>query len=141
MFNRLLTIRKNNSFFLFGARGTGKSTWLSQEFASIPHLYIDLLNPDEEEKFSKNPGSLLAQIEGMDKKNPWVIIDEIQKVPKLLDVAHLCIEKHKTLFALTGSSARKLKRGNANLLAGRAFMFRQGLYVSSLSPHALRTTA
>lgn len=122
MVNRLVTIQKNNSFFLFGPRGTGKSTWLQQEFSKIPHLYIDLLDPDEEERLNKNPGSLLAQIEALPKIKRWIVIDEIQKIPRLLDVVHLCIEKHQKLFALTGSSARKLKRGQANLLAGRAFV-------------------
>lgn len=123
MFNRIIKPSENNSFFIFGARGTGKSTWLEDHFAKIPHFYIDLLNPDTEEQFRKNPGNLLAKIEAMENKKSWVVIDEIQKVPKLLNLVHLCIEKHKILFALTGSSARKLRRGAANLLAGRAFVF------------------
>ena len=109
---------------MFGPRGTGKSTWLEQYFKEIPHLYIDLLKPDEEERLAKNPSDLIAQIQGLDPIVSWVVIDEIQKVPKLLDVVHLCIEKHQKKFALTGSSARKLKRGSANLLAGRAFVHR-----------------
>lgn len=123
MFNRIFNITKNNSFFIFGARGTGKSTWLQHAFTSIPHLYIDLLNPDEEERLAKNPASLLAQIEALPPSTTWIVIDEIQKLPPLLDVAHLSIQQHKKLFALTGSSARKLKRGHANLLAGRAFVY------------------
>ena len=115
MINRLVNISKNNSFFLFGARGTGKSTWLKQYFADKPHLYLDLLNPDLEENLSKNPDELLSMIEALEDKQSWVILDEIQKIPKLLNIVHLCIEKHKTKFALTGSSARKLKRGAANL--------------------------
>jgi len=123
MFNRIINPSKNNSFFIFGARGTGKSTWLEWKFESIPHLYIDLLNLDEEERLAKDPNALLAQVKGLDQKTRWIVIDEIQKLPRLLDVVHLCIEKHKKLFALTGSSARKLKRGAANLLAGRAFVY------------------
>ncbi len=122
MFDRIINLSKNNSFFIFGARGTGKSTWLQKHFENTPHLYIDLLKPDEEERLSKNPTALLAQIEGLPPNTQWVFIDEIQKLPRLLDLVHLCIEKHKTLFALTGSSARKLKRGASNLLAGRAFV-------------------
>lgn len=122
MIFRLPKHPKKRSFFLFGPRGTGKSTWLKQVFSDIPHLYIDLLNPDEEERFAKNPATLLAQIEALPASTRWIVLDEIQKVPKLLDVVHLAIEKHKKLFALTGSSARKLKRGHANLLAGRAFV-------------------
>lgn len=122
MFNRLYKISKSSSFFLFGPRGTGKSTWLEQYFKETPHLYIDLLKPDEEERLAKNPGDLIAQIQGLDPAVSWVVVDEIQKIPKLLDVVHFCIEKHQKKFALTGSSARKLKRGSANLLAGRAFV-------------------
>lgn len=122
MIDRVVKLPKNNSFFLFGARGTGKSTWIRSLFSEIPHLYVDLLNPDEEERLSKNPSSLLAQIDALDPSIRWILLDEIQKVPKLLDVVHLEIERHKRLFALTGSSARKLKRGSANLLAGRAFV-------------------
>lgn len=123
MFNRISNILKNNSFFLFGARGTGKSTWLKHYFSKVDHLYIDLLHPDIEEDLSKNPGQLLDQIEALNDKKKWVLIDEVQKIPKLLDIVHLCIEKYGTKFALTGSSARKLRRGSANLLAGRAFVF------------------
>ncbi len=122
MFNRIIKLPKNNSFFIFGARGTGKSTWLDQYFTNIPHLYIDLLNLDEEERLGKNPSDLLDQIESLPPETQWIVIDEIQKLPKLLDVVHHCIEKKNKLFALTGSSARKLKRGGANLLAGRAFV-------------------
>lgn len=122
MINRLIKLLKNNSFFIFGARGTGKSTWIQKVFSEIPHLYIDLLDPDEEERLSRSPSSLLTQIEALGPSVRWIIVDEIQKLPKLLDVVHLEIEKHGKLFALTGSSARKLKRGSANLLAGRAFV-------------------
>lgn len=108
---------------MFGARGTGKSTWLKDTFSKTDHIYIDLLNLDVEEQFSKNPNDLLTKIEALKTKKCWILIDEIQKVPKLLNLVHLCIERHKTLFALTGSSARKLRRGAANLLAGRAFVF------------------
>ena len=123
MFNRIVTPLKSQSFFLFGARGTGKSTWLKTSFSKSDPLYVDLLHPDTEERLAKNPGVLLAEIEGLQNKKSWVLIDEIQKIPKLLDLVHLCIEKHNTRFVLTGSSARKLKRGTANLLAGRAFVF------------------
>ncbi len=123
MFNRIINPSKTHSFFLFGARGTGKSTWLKETFSKTDHIYIDLLNPDVEEQLSKNPNDLLTKIAALKNKKAWVLIDEIQKVPKLLNLVHLCIEEHKTLFSLTGSSARKLRRGAANLLAGRAFVF------------------
>jgi len=85
-------------------------------------LYIDLLDADMEEQYSLRPKLLIEQAEAMNKGD-WIIIDEIQKVPKLLDHVHILVEKKGVLFALTGSSSRKLKRGGANLLAGRAFSF------------------
>ena len=123
MFNRIINPLKTHSFFLFGARGTVKSTWLKHYFSATPHMYIDLLDFDTEDLFNKTPNELLKRIEALNDKKTWILIDEIQKIPKLLDLVHLCIEKHHTLFALTGSSARKLRQGAANLLAGRAFVF------------------
>ncbi len=121
MIDRKINSPKDNSFFLFGARGTGKSTWLRDTFKDTDHIYIDLLDPETENRFFKTPSELEAIIAPLDAKKTWVLIDEIQKLPKLLDVVHRCIEKYKIRFVLTGSSARKLKRGAANLLAGRAF--------------------
>lgn len=126
---RLFTPPKKQSYFLFGARGTGKTSLLEKNYSLIPTppsntLYIDLLDPDQEELFSLSPNKLkemIAEKKGTFKK---VIIDEVQKVPKLLDVVHSSIEKNKEIqFILTGSSARKLKSGGANLLAGRAASF------------------
>ncbi|MCC6272404.1 MAG: ATP-binding protein [Deltaproteobacteria bacterium] len=123
MFDRLIKPIENRSFFLFGARGTGKSTWLHKAFEARPHLYIDLLDLDQEERLAKNPAALSTEIDGMKDPDAWVLIDEIQKLPKLLDTVHRYIEKDPPVrFALTGSSTRKLKRGAANLLAGRAFL-------------------
>ncbi len=85
-------------------------------------LYIDLLRPSQEEIYSLDPETLIRQTSHMTKKN-WVVIDEVQKCPKLLDVVHGLIEDKKINFALTGSSSRKLKHGGANLLAGRAVVF------------------
>jgi predicted AAA+ superfamily ATPase len=106
------------SFFLFGPRGTGKSTWLKQFLPQA--LYLDLLHPQTERDLSSHPEDLIALVEaGVPSR--VVVIDEIQKVPALLDVVHLLIEKHPEIrFVLTGSSARKLKRSGADLLAGRA---------------------
>lgn len=122
MITRELTIIDNRSFFLFGARGTGKTSLLKAKFSEDESLYIDLLNPDEVELFTVQPNELVKRINNLGQKKKWVIIDEIQKIPKLLDIVHQQIESTKFLFALTGSSARKLKRGGANLLAGRAFL-------------------
>jgi len=111
------------SFFLFGARGTGKSTLLRQTFPTKEVLWLDLLDPEVEKRFLLRPSLLAEQVEGSGAK--WVVIDEVQRAPRLLDMVHLIIERSRSVrFALTGSSARKLKRGGANLLAGRASVFR-----------------
>lgn len=122
MFNRLLQFPPNNSFFLFGARGTGKTFLLKQRFAPSQALYIDLLDPDQNEIYTLRPGTLVEQLAALPEKTGWIIIDEIQKIPKLLDLVHQQIETSRFKFALSGSSERKLKRGGANLLAGRAFV-------------------
>jgi predicted AAA+ superfamily ATPase len=126
MIRRSLTISKESSFFLFGARGTGKSTFLKGQFDAGQALWIDLLNPETEEIYARSPQTLAREIEALSRagKAPdWVIIDEVQKIPALLDIAHSVIESHRQKFALTGSSARKLKRGHANLLGGRASIY------------------
>ncbi len=128
MFDRLLNLPLSNSFFLFGARGTGKTTLLKAKIQTQPNLWIDLLHLDQEARFQSRPMALIELLDAAasqypSKIPPWVIIDEIQKLPTLLDIVHLEIEKGRFLFALTGSSARKLKRGAANLLAGRAFTY------------------
>jgi len=122
MFQRILKVSHSSSFFLFGARGTGKSTYLKKQFKARNPLFIDLLNPSLEHLYARHPNRLAEEISLLKKKPDWVIIDEIQKVPKLLEVVHSLIENNKMKFVLTGSSARKLKRGAANLLAGRAFL-------------------
>lgn len=123
MIKRLQKPLHTNSFFLFGARGTGKSTFLKQSFDSEKTLWIDLLDPEQENRYSLRPGELSDQIRAGLNRYSWVVIDEIQKIPKLLDVVHSTIEEHGVRFALTGSSARKLKKGSVNLLAGRAFVY------------------
>lgn len=122
MFNRIIRFPSKNSFFLFGARGTGKTLLLKERFKEAAALYIDLLDPDLNQTYSLRPRTLLEQLAALPKKTDWIIIDEIQKVPALLDVVHQQIEASRFKFALSGSSARKLKRGGANLLAGRAFV-------------------
>jgi predicted AAA+ superfamily ATPase len=123
MYQRLCNPLLSNSFFMFGARGTGKSTLVRQ---AIPDAWLmDLLDPDTEERFAKHPGHLLLEAKAKAKNLTWIIIDEVQKIPKLLDVVHQTLEDSETRhikFALTGSSARKLKLAGANLLAGRAFL-------------------
>ena len=124
MVNRIIKPLKTNSFFLFGARGTGKSTFLRDYFPRNESiLWIDLLNPEQEDRYARNPLELAANLDVAPGKIKWVVLDEIQKVPKLLDVVHSKIESSGTRFAMTGSSARKLKRDGTNLLAGRAFVY------------------
>lgn len=122
MISRLSKPLDSNSFFLFGARGTGKSTLLKSLFAEKKVIWIDLLDPEQEDRFSRRPQELSELVVARERGISWIIIDEIQKVPKLLDVVHHLIEVEHVLFALTGSSARKLKSNAVNLLAGRAFI-------------------
>lgn len=105
------------SFFLFGPRGTGKSTWLQRV---LPDGFrLDLLDASLFLELSRDPHRLEALIGGR-ATDAWIILDEIQKVPPLLDEVHRLMGLQKWNFALCGSSARKLRRGGANLLAGRA---------------------
>jgi predicted AAA+ superfamily ATPase len=120
MFHRTLKPGERQSFFLFGPRGTGKSTLLQRLPFLKNALRIDLLNPEEEDRLIKRPMDLERQILALPRKKRWIILDEVQKVPRLLDVVHRLVESSPHLFALTGSSPRKLKRGASNLLAGRA---------------------
>lgn len=107
----------NRSFFLFGPRGTGKTTWLQQVLPGA--LRLDLLDASLFLELSRDPHRLEALV-GARPSGSWVVLDEIQKIPALLDEVHRLIESQHWRFALCGSSARKLRRGGANLLAGRA---------------------
>ena len=111
------------SAFLWGARKTGKSTYLKEKFPDS--LVFDFLKADLFFEFSKNPSllreQLLAQSEAV-LRHP-VILDEVQKIPQILDEVHWLIENKGLQFILCGSSARKLKRGQANLLGGRAWRY------------------
>jgi len=116
MYTRLLKSPKERSFFLFGPRGTGKTTWLKSAFPNA--LYFDLLDSETYNDFLARPNRLDTLI-----PPSWdtiVILDEVQRVPALLHEVHRLIEHRKLRFALTGSSARKLKKADVNLLAGRA---------------------
>ena len=124
MFKREINPPKSKSYFLFGPRQTGKSTFV-KSFITRKDLYIDLLPQKNFLNYAKNPGrvreEILAHLKQYD--NPLCIIDEIQKIPALLDEVHELIESKGIRFILTGSSARKLRRGGANLLAGRAYTY------------------
>lgn len=107
-----------SSFFLFGPRGTGKSTWLREVLPDA--LYLDLLLPDRYRELKARP-ERLEELVASRPPDQTVVIDEIQRIPELLPLVHALIERDRgRRFALTGSSARKLKRGGVDLLAGRA---------------------
>jgi predicted AAA+ superfamily ATPase len=109
------------SFFLFGPRGTGKSTFVHQHFKNA--IYIDLLDPERVRSFSAMPERLKEVIDGQPESS-LIVIDEVQRVPELLSVVHSLIETKKGwTFVLTGSSARKLKRTGIDLLGGRALLY------------------
>ena len=120
MYPRLLTLPQR-SFFLFGPRGTGKSVWLQQVLGHAP-LRIDLLKSGEYLRYKRDPALLAREAASLPDRNAWIIIDELQKLPELLDEVHaLLFERDNDYrFALSGSSARKLRRSHANMLAGRA---------------------
>jgi uncharacterized protein len=118
MYQRLLNISADspNSYFLFGPRGVGKTTWVKQTFPSA--TYIDLLNQEIFLDLQAHPYHLSRYFHPDNAR--WIIIDEIQKIPPLLNEVHRFIEQENRKFILTGSSARSLRRKGVNLLAGRA---------------------
>lgn len=107
-----------HSFFLFGPRQVGKSTLLK----NIPHeRYLDLLAPALSQRYMQDPSLLAREVAMLGTSSGTLIIDEIQRVPALLDVVQQLMAQYPAMrFIMSGSSARKLKRGNANLLGGRA---------------------
>lgn len=116
MYKRALKLEnklKNKSYFLFGPRATGKSFLIREECGYAQKF--DLLHSDTFNRLLKRPSSIEEEIH-----SKYVVIDEIQKLPQLLNEVHRLIEEKGIYFLLTGSSARKLKKGGANLLAGRA---------------------
>ncbi len=125
MINRQLTLPIANSFFLLGPRQTGKSTLIESRLPVETTLTINLLIDDEFKKYAQRPSTLTDEIKSRETKLTHVFIDEVQKVPALLDEVHSLIYKYKSKikFCMSGSSARKLKRAGANLLAGRAWTF------------------
>src|SRR4030066_1302940 len=120
MYSRIIKYPGNKSFFLFGPRGTGKTTWVKKAFPNA--VYLDLLE-------SRLFNELLADPQRLENFIPvdfkdLIIIDEVQKIPELLNEVHRLIEKNRYKFILTGSSARTLKRKAVNLLAGRALYYK-----------------
>ena len=123
MIKRALQPPLKHSFFIFGPRQTGKSTLLHSTFPGQNVLYYDLLKSEEYLRLTARPALLREEVASRDKKITHVIVDEIQRIPALLNEIHHLMENAPgaLYFCLSGSSARKLKRFHANLLAGRAW--------------------
>ena len=119
MYNRIINVDNeyNDSVFLWGARQVGKTTWLNAKYPAC--RTYDLLRPSEFERLLRRPEILSEELEDFGE-NDTVIIDEIQKLPQLLDEVHSLIQRKNIRFILSGSSARKLKKLGTNLLGGRA---------------------
>ena len=110
----------DKSCFLFGPRQTGKSSFIRHQLSETPSLIINLLNQATYFDYSRNPGKLHEIVGGLKLRNALIVIDEIQRIPEMLNDVHLQIEENRNRFLLTGSSARKIKRLGTNLLGGRA---------------------
>ena len=123
MIQRSINLSKSNSFFLFGPRGAGKTTLLRELFSARDSLYIDLLDDSLIDEFLLDFSRFSALIDSPEHAQKRVIIDEVQKLPKVLNVVHQQIQSRKRQFVMTGSSSRKLKQRGSNLLAGRAWVY------------------
>ena len=120
MYSRSIEFPTNKSFFLFGPRGTGKSTLIRTRYPHAP--YIDLLDAKTYQRLLARPNELMTFVPP--DYSGYIIIDEVQHIPELLNEVHRQIESdHHHQFILTGSSARKLRRRGTNLLAGRALTY------------------
>lgn len=117
------------SYFLLGPRGTGKSIWLLHHYPNA--IRVDLLMGEEERRFSSYPEKIRGIVESL-KTGSILILDEIQRVPRLLPEIHLLIEQKRDIqFIMTGSSARKLRRSVSDLLGGRALLRHMGPFLAS----------
>lgn len=136
MFERSLELPPpgTESFFLWGPRQTGKTTLLRQSYPDA--VWLDLLKSDEYRRYLAHPERIRQELEASPPDpGQQIVIDEVQKVPALLDEVHWLIENRGYAFALCGSSARKVRRGGANLLGGRAFRYElHGLTAAEVGP-------
>ena len=125
-------LARNKSVLLFGARQTGKTTLMSRFDAA---LSLSVIRPEVRQRYEQSPEQLAGEVEALARRRgarPLVVVDEVQRVPALLDVVQDLIDRGRANFVLTGSSARKLRRGaSVNLLPGRVATFR-------LDPFSLR---
>jgi len=122
-----LALKDDISFFLLGPRQTGKTTTLTEIFRPLDHIVYNLMETKGRLKYERDPSLISQEVSASGKK--YVFIDEIQKVPAVLDDVQVLIDREKRVFALTGSSARKLRRKDVNLLPGRALHFRMDPFV------------
>ena len=132
MFELVKILTQKHSFFLLGPRGVGKNTWLHHHLPKAK--YIDLLDEALYQSYLEDVSLFYQELQIL-KPHSWVIADEIQRMPHLLNEVHRMIEGRRLKFALTGSSARKLRRAGVNLLAGRAYRY----FMYPLTPKELGT--
>ena len=111
---------QERSMFLFGARQTGKTSYITRQMKDMINLHIDLLDTVERTRLKRDPGLLADEIRALDRNNGLVVIDEIQLVPSLLSEVHRLIESTDFTFLLTGSGVRNLIRSGSDMLGGRA---------------------
>ena len=111
------------SMFLFGARQTGKTSYITRQMNGKIDLHIDLLDTEERNRLSRNPNILGQEIRALDRNQGLVVIDEIQLVPSLLSEVHRLMESTDFSFLLTGSGVRNLIRSGSDMLGGRAGEF------------------
>lgn len=133
---RELEIIRTKSFFLLGPRQVGKSTFIRQNFPAKNSLYYNFLLNEEYEKYIQDTSLLRKEVQARSTNIKYVIIDEVQRIPEILNEVHYLLEylAKPPVFVLSGSSARKLKRGQANLLGGRALTY----HMYPLSYHELK---
>lgn len=133
LISRFFNTPENQSYFLFGPRGTGKTTWLKRKYSQA--IWINLLEPEEFREYLTKPERLRELIDAYPEQKK-IVIDEIQRIPALLSLVHTLIEEQRGLqFILTGSSARKILREGGDLLGGRATLCHMHpFFASELGP-------
>lgn len=133
----LSQLKRNKSILLLGPRQTGKTTLIKNLSDGV---YYNLAETQTRRRFELNPDLIIKEIEALPKKKPLIIIDEIQKVPRILDPIQSLIDNHKAIFILTGSSARKLRRqSEVNLLPGRVVSLHMDPFTNSEFQQDLET--
>jgi predicted AAA+ superfamily ATPase len=132
MLTRQLKLPESNHFFLFGPRQVGKTTLIKESFSIAETKIYNLLLSDIYSKFKSQPELFRQEVLALPDEVKWIVLDEAQRVPELLDEVQALIDGGlEKYFIITGSSARKIKRGQANLLGGRAWAL--NLYPLSVS--------